>query len=111
MNIILSARDQKDLHYEVECILRMFLPDVRPRFLQQEDQPSPERLVICTGNGTDRVALELPGFAGEEREAAPAGETPKDREVSVCRMLFRLLTRATGRRIERSEERRVGKEC
>ena len=100
MNIILSARDQKDLHYEVECILRMFLPDVRPRFLQQEDQPSPERLVICTGDGTDRVALELPGFAGEEREAAPPGETPKDREVSVCRMLFRLLTRATGRRIE-----------
>jgi len=100
MNIILSARDQKDLHYEVECILRMFLPDVRPRFLQQEDQPSPERLVICTGDGTNRVALELPGFAGEEREAAPTGETPKDREVSVCRMLFRLLTRATGRRIE-----------
>lgn len=100
MNIILSARDQKDLHYEVECILRMFLPDVRPRFLQQEDQPAPRRLVIDTGAGESRVTLELPGFSGEEAEPAPEGNDTKDREVSVCRMIFRLLTRATGRRIQ-----------
>lgn len=100
MNILLSARDQQDLHYEIECILRMFLPDVRPRFLQEEDQPAPERLIIRTGEGESRVALELPGFAGEETEAAPAGGDRKDLEVSVCRMIFRLLTRATGRRIQ-----------
>ena len=101
MNIILTQEDQRDLHYEVECILRMFLPQVQPRFLQAEAEPSPERVEIRTGAGEgaeNRVSLTLPGFAGEERE--PAGRDRRDTEASVCRMLYRLLTRATGRRIE-----------
>lgn len=101
MNIILTHEDQRDLHYEVECILRMFLPQVQPRFLQAEDEPSPERVEIRTGAGEgaeNRVSLTLPGFAGEERE--PASRDRRDTEASVCRMLYRLLTRATGRRIE-----------
>lgn len=77
MNIILSARDQKDLHYEVECILRMFLPDVCPRFLQQEDQPSPERLVICTGDGTDRVAWNFPASPGRRGRPLQLGRPPR----------------------------------
>lgn len=100
MKVILSARDQKDLHYEVECILRMFLPEVRPVFLQAAGDPDPERLTIRTGEGESRVTLELPGFAGEETEPAPAEGDRRDLEVSVCRMIFRLLTRATGRKIQ-----------
>ena len=100
MNIILSLRDQEELHYEIECILRMFLPDVRPRFMQREEEPSPRRLVIAAGERESRVALDLPGFAGEETGPAPADGEGKEREAAVCRMLYRLLTRATGRRIE-----------
>lgn len=100
MRVILSARDQKDLHYEVECILRMFLPQDRIDFAQGEDQPSPRRVTIAAGEGEGReniVTLDLPGFSGEERE--PAHADRKDTEASVCRCLYRLLVRATGKEI------------
>lgn len=100
MNIILSAQDQEELHYEVECILRMFLPDVRPRFTQREDGPCPQRLTIDTGEEESRVTLKTPEFSGEEAEPAPKDNDRKELEVSVCRMIFRLLSQATGRRIE-----------
>lgn len=99
MKVVLSARDQKELHYEVECILRMFLPQARIEFAQ-EGPPAPEETRILTGTGKGKeniVTLTLPGFSGEERE--PAGENPKDTEVSVCRCLYRLLVRATGKKI------------
>lgn len=99
MNIVLSLRDQEEMHYEIECILRMFLPDVRPCFTQEEAGPG-RRLVISTGGGSSRAALEIPGFSGEETEPAPAGGDRKELEVSVCRMIYRLLCRATGRRIQ-----------
>lgn len=101
MRVILSERDQKDLHYEVECILRMFLPQVRIEFTQEEGEPAPEQVTIVTGEGEqgeNTVTLTLPGFSGEERE--PAGGSRKDTEVSVCRCLYRLLVRATGKKIQ-----------
>ena len=100
MNILLSLQDEEQMHYEIESILRMFLPDVRPRFIREEDGPCPRRLTIATGGEEGRVTLDLPGFTGEETEPAPADGDRKELEVSVCRMIYRLLTRATGRRIE-----------
>ena len=50
MKVVLSARDQKELHYEVECILRMFLPQARIEFAQ-EGPPAPEETWILTGTG------------------------------------------------------------
>ncbi len=99
MRVIVSARDQEDLHYEVECILRMFLPQVRIEFAQ-EGEPAPEQVTILTGEGAgsrNAVTLVLPGFSGTEQE--PAGESRRDTEVSVCRCLYRLLVRATGKEI------------
>ena len=97
MRVILSAQDQKDLHYEVECILRMFLPQLRLDFAQAEAEPSSEQVVIVTGEGENTVTLSVPGFFGEERE--PASASRKDTEASVCRCLYRLLVRATGKKI------------
>ena len=97
MRVILSAQDQKDLHYEVECILRMFLPQLRLDFAQAEAEPSSEQVVIVTGEGENTVTLSVPGFSGEERE--PASASRKDTEASVCRCLYRLLVRATGKKI------------
>lgn len=101
MKVILTEEDQRDLHYEVECILRMFFPQVRLTFLQQEPEPARERVIIETGGGEgaeNRVVLRLPDFAGEELE--PAAGDRRDTEAAVCRMLYRLLSRATGRRLE-----------
>ncbi len=100
MRVILSDRDQKDLHYEVECILRMFLPQARIDFAQTGEDAGPQRVTIATGEGEgaeNAVTLDLPGFSGEEREPAPASR--RDTEASVCRCLYRLLARATGREI------------
>ena len=97
MRVILSAQDQKDLHYEVECILRMFLPQLRLDFAQAEAEPSSEQVVIVTGEGENTVTLSVPGFSGEERE--PASASRKDTEASVCRCLYRLLVRATWKKI------------
>lgn len=100
MNIVLSLQNQEEMHYEIECILRMFLPDVRPRFTQREDGPNQRRLVIATAGAESRATLEMPGFSGEETEPAPVDNDRKELEVSVCRMIYRLLSRATGRRIQ-----------
>ena len=107
MRVIVSARDQEDLHYEVECILRMFLPQVRIEFAQ-EGEPAPEQVTILTGEGAgsrNAVTLVLPGFSGTEQE--PAGESRRDTEVSVCRCLYRLLVRATGKEIPWGDRKSV----
>ena len=99
MQVILSPQDQRDLHYELECILRMFLPQARIRFGQEEeDGPETVRVATGAGEGTEnRVTLTLPDFSGTESE--PAGGSRRDTEASVCRCLYRLLSRATGKRI------------
>ncbi len=75
MQVILSAQDQKDLHYEVECILRMFLPQVRLRFCQEPEAGERESVRITTGGGEgleNTVSLTLGDFSG-------TGRTPKPR--------------------------------
>lgn len=100
MQVILSAQDQKDLHYEVECILRMFLPQVRLRFCQEPEAGEAETVRITTGGGEglkNTVSLTLGDFSGTEGE--PASGSRKDTEASVCRCLYRLLARAAGKGI------------
>ena len=100
MQVILSAQDQKDLHYEVECILRMFLPQVRLRFCQEPEAGERESVRITTGGGEgleNTVSLTLGDFSGTEGE--PASGNRKDTEAAVCRCLYRLLARAAGKGI------------
>ncbi len=91
MQVILSAQDQKDLHYEVECILRMFLPQVRLRFCQEPEAGERESVRITTGGGEgleNTVSLTLGDFSGTEGE--PASGNRKDTEAAVCRCLYLL---------------------
>ena len=101
MNVILSEEDRRAFHYELECILRMFLPQERVDFPPEAPEAGDRVLVetLPEGEGVRcRVDLFLGGFSGREEEAAPAGG--KGPELAVCRLLYRLLSRATGRSIQ-----------
>ena len=101
MKVILSEENQRLFHYELECILRMFLPQVRVDFLPQGGEGEDRVLVETSREGDlsrNRVSLFWEGFSGSEEELSGAGG--KEPELSVCRLLYRLLSRATGRSIQ-----------
>jgi oxygen-independent coproporphyrinogen-3 oxidase len=101
MKVILSEENQWDFHYELECILRMFRPQDRVEFSQNPDGEGDRVLVETWAEGnsrSSRVSLFLGSFSGvlEETSLPDRRET----ELSICRLLYRLLSQATGRAIQ-----------
>lgn len=83
------------LRYEVENLLRVFLPDVEP----EEDGDKGDSLTVSLEEGEDgtrcALALTLDGRRYDERE--PCGADDAETERAVCRALYRALSAATGK--------------
>lgn len=101
MRIYAAERILNKFHYELECIVRMFEPDVTVEFLplqadagQQDDfwieiTQDYQTTVVTVGYGT---------FC--ESRTEPTSFSAKEEELSVCRSVFSLLSAATGRGFE-----------
>ena len=99
--MIIYANEPR-LHYELEAITRMFLPERRVIFSQDPPEEKEEAVLVETRYPGDRccfrVELRLEGNTAflEGESAADAAES----ELGVCRLLYQLLCRRTGRSIQ-----------
>ena len=95
MNVLASRQDLDLFHYEMECIIRMFLPGEQVRFFDQQPEEEPIHIRVTGEGGRCAVTLETGDFSQCLEE--DCGGSDKDRERAVCRLLFRLLQSRTGK--------------
>lgn len=98
MKVFASQTDLKQFHYEIECIIRMFFPGEKVLFTA-EKAAEESACVILSGTGAFcAVTLILEAFRGRLEEVTD--DDPKDRERTLCRLLYRLLCQCTGKSLE-----------
>ena len=99
--MIIYANDPQ-FHYELEAITRMFLPERRVIFSQTPPEAETEAVLVRVnhegGESRFQVDLCLDGRRQRLEGSAPAG--PRETELGICRLLYRLLSCATGRSIQ-----------
>ncbi|MEA5011655.1 MAG: coproporphyrinogen dehydrogenase HemZ [Angelakisella sp.] len=100
--MIVCAPNEK-FHYELEAIIRMFLPDCKVHFQERAQGDSDYVKVKTTAdkikdNNYNTVTLKLEDR--EESLSETCSNTDRETELSICRLLYQLLSKFTGHHVE-----------